>query len=92
MQELTDLKRQIFAVVTNQLYCKRTVKPASAILEHILHEKKMSRTIKRKKLFNLNESLNPEFKLNDSEITTLLKHLYQAGTLLFFLRNGYNSY
>nr|XP_022292748.1 probable serine/threonine-protein kinase roco6 [Crassostrea virginica] len=84
MEELSDLKKAIVKVVENQHYWKRIVKPASAILEHIIQEKKMSRTIHKKELFKLNNTLDSVFRLDDSEITTLLKHLHQAGTLLYF--------
>lgn len=84
MQKLSGLKRQIVDVVTEQTTWKRTVKPVTAILERILQEKKMLRIIKMKDFSNLNKCLDPEFRLDDSEIITLLKHLHQAGTLLYF--------
>lgn len=84
MEELFDLKRNIFDLVTKQIHWKRTVKPASAIFEHILKEKKMSRIFDKNELLRLNKNLNAEFSLGDSEITTLLTHLHQAGTLLYF--------
>ena len=84
LEELSDLKRHIFGLVTEQLYWKRTVKPASAILEHILQENRKRRIILRKDVVKLNNNLDPGCKLDDSEITTLLKHLHQAGTLLYF--------
>ena len=84
MEELSDLKRHIFGLVTEQLYWKRTVKPASAILEHILQENRKLRIISRKDVLKLNDNLDPEYRLDDNEITKLLKHLHQAGTLLYF--------
>lgn len=84
MEKLSDLKKNIFNLVTKQRYWKRTVKPTCAILEHILQEKKMFRIIKRKELFGINETLDIEFRLVKNDITTLLKHLHRAGTLLYF--------
>nr|XP_022295159.1 uncharacterized protein LOC111105268 isoform X2 [Crassostrea virginica] len=84
LEELSDLKRHIFDLVTEQPYWKRTVKPASAILEHLLQENRKRRIISRKDVLKLNDNLDPGYRLDDSEITTLLKHLHQAGTLLYF--------
>ena len=84
LEELSDLKRHIFDLVTEQLYWKRKVKPASAILEHILQENRKRRIIFWKDVLKLNNNLDPGYKLVDSEIITLLKHLHQAGTLLYF--------
>ena len=81
---MSDLKRKIFDLVTKQEYWKRTVKPASAIFEHILKENKKWRIITKKDLLKQNSYLDQECRLDDSEITTLLKHLHQAGTLLYF--------
>ena len=84
LEELSDLKRHISYLVTEQVYWKRSVKPASAILEHILQENRQRRIIFRKDVLKLNDNLDPECRLDDSEITRLLKHLHQAGTLLYF--------
>ena len=84
LEKLSDIKRNIFRLVTKQVYWKRTVKPASAILEYFLQEKRKLRIIARNDLLQLNLNLGQEFRLDDSEITTLLKHLHQAGTLLYF--------
>ena len=84
LEKLTDIKKNIFRLVTKQVYWKRTVKRASAILEHFLQEKRKFKIIARNDLLQLNLNLGQEFRLDDSEITTLLKHLHQAGTLLYF--------
>ena len=84
MEELSVLKKKIVYVVENQHYWKRTVKPAYAILELILRERKMLRTIYKKVLFDLNDTLDSEFRLDKNEITKLLMHLHQAGSLLYF--------
>ena len=84
LEELLDLKRHLFCLVTEQRYWKRTVKPAYAILEHILHENIKRRIIFRKDVQKLNDYLDPGYRLDDGEITTLLKQLHQAGTLLYF--------
>lgn len=84
LEELSDLKKNISALVKSQLYWRRKVKRASAIFEHILQKNKDRRIIYRKELLNYNETLVPEFRLEENEITTLLKHLHQAGTLLYF--------
>ena len=84
LEELSTLKTTIIDLVTNQIYWKRTVKPASAILEHILHEYKKRRIIDKRVLLDHNELLSVEFRLDNRELTTLLKHLHEAGTLLYF--------
>ena len=83
LEELSVLKEKIAYVIKNQHYWKRRVKPASAILERVLQEEKTSRTIHMKELLELNNTLG-KFRLDDSEIITLLKYLHQAGTLLYF--------
>lgn len=84
LENLSDIKRNIFRLVTKQVYWKRTVKPASAILEHFLQENRKLKIIARNDLLQLNLNLGQEFRLDDIEITRLLKHLHQAGTLLYF--------
>ena len=84
LEELSTLKTTIIDLVTNQIYWKRTVKPASAILEHILQEYKKRRVINKKVLLDQNKLLSIEYRLNNSELTTLLNHLHEAGTLLYF--------
>ena len=60
------------------------MEPASAILEHILQEYKERRIINKKVLLDHNELLSIEYRLDNSELTTLLMHLHEAGTLLYF--------
>ena len=42
------------------------------------------RIIDKKVLLDHNELLSVEFRLDNSELTTLLRHLHEAGTLLYF--------
>lgn len=91
IEELSNLKETIVKLTNKDELWKRTVKPASAILEHILQTQKMRRIINTKEVFELNGKLDPEFRLNNFEIKTLLKQLHQAGTLLYFEETDLND-
>lgn len=83
LEELSDLKKGISELVTSRHYWGRVVKRTYVIFEQILMKNKKQRIISRKKLLDYNKKLCPQFRIDDNEISILLKLLHQAGVLLY---------
>lgn len=83
MKDLKDLKECIAEFVNSDKNPKESVLPVWAIFEqHLLREKR--KIITRGNLLEFNETLPKKSRINDEEITNLLKFLNKAGTVLFF--------
>lgn len=87
MKDLKDLKKCIAEFVNSDYNPKESVLPVWAIFEQYLlkiKEREKRKIITRGKLLAFNETLPKEKRINDDEITKLLKFLNKAGTVLYF--------
>lgn len=83
MEDLKDLKECIAKFVNSNDNPIKSVLPVWAIFEqHLLKEKR--KIITRGNLLEFNETLPKKKRIDDDEITKLLKFLNKAGTVLFF--------
>lgn len=83
MKDLKELKECIAEIVNSDDNPEESVLPVWAIFEQYLLKEKR-KIITRGNLLEFNETLPKGSRINDDEITKLLKFLNKAGTVLFF--------
>lgn len=83
LADLKEIKTCIANIVNLRGYSDQ-IQPVWALFEHIMQEEKSWRIIPKKTLSDYNDGLSKEHRMNDENLTEMLRFLHRVGNLLYF--------